>query len=105
MSILMSVICSPILGAIFTFLLYIIGHTSGDLRELAQHFGSGSAKVLTNFAYYVLPNLEYLNIRGKVIHGVEVDPAYLIFACAYGALYCVVFLIVAGAIFERMEFK
>lgn len=105
LSILMSVICSPILGAIFTFLLYIIGHTSGDLRELAQHFGSGSVKVLTNIGYYVLPNLEYFNIRGKVIHGVHVDPAYIVFACAYGLLYSVVFLVIAGVVFERKEFK
>lgn len=104
-SILMSVICSPILGAIFTFLLYIIGHTSGDLRELAQHFGSGGAKTVTNIAYFVLPNLEYFNIRGKVIHGVHVDAAYMVFACAYGLLYCIVFLALAGAIFERKEFK
>ncbi len=105
LSILMSVVCSPILGAIFTFLLYIIGHTSGDLRELAQHFGSGSMKTITNLAYHVLPNLEYFNIRGKVIHGVHVDSAYLVFACAYGLLYCFIFLVIAGAIFERKEFK
>ncbi len=105
LSILMSVICSPILGAIFTFLLYIIGHTSGDLRELAQHFGSGSAKTMTNVAYHVLPNLEYFNIRAKVIHGVHIDAAYLVFACAYGLIFCVVFLVIAGAIFERKEFK
>lgn len=105
LSILMSVMCSPILGAIFTFLLYIIGHTSGDLRQLAQHFGSGSVKMLTNLAYYALPNLEYFNIRGKVIHGVHVDAAYLTFACVYGLFYCVVFLVIAGAVFERKEFK
>lgn len=105
LSILMSVVCSPILGAIFTFLLYIIGHTSGDLRELAQHFGSGSAKTVTNVAYYILPNLEYFNIRSKVIHSVHVDSAYIIFACVYGLFYCVVFLTIAGAIFERKEFK
>jgi ABC-type transport system involved in multi-copper enzyme maturation permease subunit len=105
LSILMSVICSPILGAIFTFLLYIIGHTSGDLRDLAQHFGTGGVKTATNLAYYVLPNLEYFNIRGKVIHGVHVDAAYMVFACAYGLLYCVAFLVLAGAIFQRKEFK
>ncbi len=105
LSILMSVVCSPILGAIFTFLLYIIGHTSGDLRELAQQFGSGSIKTVTSLTYFILPNLEYFNIRGKVIHGVEVDAPYMVFACAYGLLYCVVFLVVAGLIFERREFK
>lgn len=105
LSILMSVICSPILGAIFTFLLYIIGHTSGDLRELAQHFGSGAVKTVTNLAYFVLPNLEYFNIRAKVIHGFHVDASYMVFACAYGLLYCVAFLVLAGAVFERKEFK
>lgn len=105
LSILMSVLCSPILGAIFTFLLYIIGHTSGDLRELAQHFGSGSMKTVTGIAYYILPNLEYFNIRGKVIHGVHVDPSYMTFACVYGLLYSLAFLVIAGVIFERKEFK
>ena len=105
LSILMSVICSPILGAIFTFLLYIVGHTSGDLRQLAQHFGTGSVKTGTSIAYYVLPNLEYFNIRSKVIHGAHVDASYLVFACAYGIIYCLVFLLIAGAIFERKEFK
>jgi ABC-type transport system involved in multi-copper enzyme maturation permease subunit len=105
LSILMSVTCSPILGAIFTFLLYIIGHTSGDLRDLAQHFGSGSARTITDVAYHVLPNLEYFNIRAKVIHGVPIDTSYLVFACAYGLFYSVVFLAIAGAIFERKEFK
>jgi ABC-type transport system involved in multi-copper enzyme maturation permease subunit len=105
LAILMSVVCSPILGAIFTVLLYIAGHTSGDLRELARHFGSGTVKSMTSAAYYILPNLEYFNIRGKVIHGVHIDGAYMAFACAYGLLYCVAFLVIAGAIFERKEFK
>ena len=105
LAILMSVMCSPILGALFTCLLYIIGHTSGDLHELAQHFGSGTVKSLTSIAYYILPNLEYFNIRSKVIHGVSIDPAYMVFACAYGLLYTIVFLTVAGVVFERKEFK
>jgi ABC-type transport system involved in multi-copper enzyme maturation permease subunit len=105
LSIMMSTLCSPILGAIFTLLLYFIGHTSGDLKELAARFGSRSVRLLTDLMYYALPNLEYLNVRGKVIHGVAVDVEYVAFASSYALLYTVVFLIIAVLVFERKEFK
>jgi ABC-type transport system involved in multi-copper enzyme maturation permease subunit len=91
LSILMSTIASPILGAIFTLVLYVIGHTSADLKDLAVRFGTPSVRVFSRVVYYALPNLEYLNIRGKVIHGVGIDPSYVIFACAYALLYALSF--------------
>lgn len=105
LSVLMSTLCSPILGAIFTLLLYVAGHTSADLKELAVRFGSGSVKALAHFGYYVLPNLEYLNVKSKVIHGVQVDATYVAFACSYALLYAVVFLTVAILVFQRREFR
>ncbi len=105
LSILMSTVASPILGAIFSLLLYVIGHTSADLKQLAGRFGSGSLKVITNAIYYALPNLEYLNVRSKVTHGVEVDATYVAFASSYALLYVVVFLVIAILVFERKEFK
>ena len=105
LSVLMSTLCSPILGAIFTILLYIAGHTSADLKELAVRFGSVSVKAMAHFGYYVLPNLEYLNVKSKVIHGVPVDGAYVAFACSYALLYTVVFLTLAILVFQRREFR
>ena len=105
LSIMMSTICSPILGAIFSFLLYIIGHTSADLKELAVRFGSGSLKVMANVFYYSLPNLEYLNVRGKVTHGVHIEGSYIAFACAYALVYSLAFLLISILCFERKEFK
>jgi ABC-type transport system involved in multi-copper enzyme maturation permease subunit len=105
LSILMSTLCSPILGAIFTLVLYVIGHTIGDIKELAVRFGSPSVEVLSRIVYYTLPNLEYFNIRGKVIHGVEIEPAYVAFACAYALLYALVFLTLATLVLDRKEFK
>ncbi len=105
LSILMSTLCSPILGAVFTLMLYFIGHTSADLKELAARFGSQSIKVISGIIYYTLPNLEYLNVRSKVIHGVEVDAGYIAFASSYALLYTLVFLIIAMLVFERKEFK
>lgn len=105
LSVLMSTLCSPILGAIFTFLLYVAGHTSADLKELASRFGTASVKAGATFAYYVLPNLEYLNVKSKVIHGVHVDGTYVAFATSYALLYTVIFLTLAIMVFQRREFR
>jgi len=105
LSILMSTICSPILGAILTFLFYFIGHTSADLKELAARFGSPMIKAVTAVLYYALPNLEYLNVRAKIIHDVDVEPSYIAFACAYALLYTVAFLILAVIFLNRKEYK
>ena len=105
LSILMSTLSSPILGAIFTLLLYFIGHTSADLKQLSSRFGTDSVKAVVGAVYYALPNLEYLNVRSKVVHGVPVDFQYTAFASSYALLYTVAFLILAILVFERKEFK
>jgi len=105
LSILMSTLCSPVLGAVFTLILYIVGHTSADLKELAVRFGTPAVEVASKVMYYTLPNLEYLNVRSKVIHGVEVDVSYILFACAYALLYALVFLTLATLVLDRKEFK
>ena len=105
LSVLMSTLCSPILGAIFTFMLYVIGHTSADLKHLVARVGTMPVRVIVDVVYYAIPNLEYLNIRSKVTHGVPIEGSYLAFACAYALLYSLVFLTVAGLIFERREFR
>ncbi len=105
LSILMSTICSPILGAILTFLFYFIGHTTADLKELAARFGSPMMKMVTSALYYILPNLEYLNVRAKVIHDVAIEPSYIAFAAAYALLYTIGFLILAVIFINRKEHK
>jgi hypothetical protein len=55
--------------------------------------------------YWTLPHLELFNVRGLVVHGVPVDPARLLFATAYGLLYMIGVLTLAGAIFRRREFR
>jgi ABC-type transport system involved in multi-copper enzyme maturation permease subunit len=105
MSILMSTVASPILGAVFSALLYVIGHASADVKELAARFGSGVLKAVTDAVYYTLPNLEYLNVRSKVTHGVSIDAAYVAFASSYAMLYSLAFLILAVFAFQKKEFK
>jgi ABC-type transport system involved in multi-copper enzyme maturation permease subunit len=105
LSVLMSTLASPILGAIFSLLLYVIGHASADIRELAVKFGSGAIRAAADIVYYAVPNLEYLNVRSKVTHGVDIDLAYVAFASSYALLYSLSFLIIAVLVFERKEFR
>lgn len=105
LSILMSTMCAPILGAIITCLLYIIGHTSADLKQLAATFGSTSIKTMTSIIYYIIPNLEYLNVRSKVIHAVPIEPEYIAFASAYALLYTTGFLMLASYCLSRKEYR
>jgi len=105
LSVLMSTIASPILGAIFSLLLYVIGHASADVKDLATRFGSGTLRAISDVVYYALPNLEYLNVRSKVTHGVQIDVAYVAFASSYALLYSLVFLVIAVLVFERKEFR
>jgi len=105
LSVLMSTLASPILGAVFSLLFYVIGHTSADIKDLAVKSGSGAVKVFASLMYHILPNLEYLNVRNKVIHGVQVDTAYVAFASSYALLYTLVFLIIAILVFRRKEFR
>ncbi len=105
LSILMSTICSPILGAILTFLFYFIGHASADLKELATRFGSPMIKAVATIIYYALPNLEYLNVRSKVIHDIPVSLSYIGFAASYALLYTIAFLMVAVIFISRKEYK
>jgi ABC-2 type transport system permease protein len=105
LSVLMSTLASPILGAAFSLLFYLIGHTSADIKDLAGKSASGSVKMVANLVYHSLPNLEYLNVRSKVIHGVHVDVAYVAFASSYALLYTVVFLVIAILVFRRKEFR
>jgi len=105
LSVLMSTLASPILGAIFSLLLYVIGHASADIKELAVKFGSGAIRAAADIVYYAVPNLEYLNVRSKVTHGVDIDLAYVAFASSYALLYSLSFLIIAVLVFERKEFR
>lgn len=100
-----STFCTPTLSAVFAFLMYALGHVSGDLKLLAEKFPGLPAKKLSLLFYYLLPNLENFNIRGQVVHGSPISGEYVMFAIGYGLLYTMAVLALTVAIFQRREFK
>jgi ABC-type transport system involved in multi-copper enzyme maturation permease subunit len=104
-AVMFSTFTTPTLSATFTLAIYIIGHLTDDLRALADKLHSDLTKVVLDGLYYTLPNLESFNVKGPAVHGIPIDPIYLVSTVAYGVTYSAVILILACVIFQRRDFK
>lgn len=105
LTIFFSSFTTPMLSALFTLALFVIGHLSADLKFLGMKSESLMVKYLANFTYYFLPNLDNFNIRGPVVYGQSVGVERVLAVTAYGLLYLGVLLVLAVIIFQRKDFK
>ena len=96
---------SPALSALLTFLIFVIGHFSADLKALAGSLGSASARWFFTALYYLLPNLANYSFITPAAHG-RTPGAGFVFATAFYALvYIALILAAATLIFSRRNFK
>src|SRR3954464_1547583 len=77
-ALLFSTFSSPALSALLTFFVFLIGHFSGDLKNLANSNASAAARVLFRALYYLLPNLTTYSVIAPVAHGVAPDAQSLL---------------------------
>lgn len=104
-AILFSSFSSPTLSALLTFLIFIIGHFSSALKQIAESLGSASAKIFFGGLYYFLPNLSFFAFITNAAHGEIPQFGYLATAFGYALIYVVVLLTAATFIFGRRNFK
>jgi len=105
LALLFSSISTPILSAVFTFALYVIGHFLTDVRFFGQQTGSAVMVKVTSLLYYVLPNFADFEFIGGAAHG-QLPPAYLVAGNSlYALLYASILLAAAVLIFEEREFR
>jgi len=103
-AVLFSTFSTPITGAVFTFAVYFVGSLTRDLKLLAAMSPSVVVKVVSQFLYYVLPNLSNFNIRAEVVYGVAIDPDALLLSGLYALVYTATLLLISAAVFNRKEF-
>lgn len=103
-AILFSSFSTPILSSLFTVTVFVIGHLSWGLQMLAERAQGGAARGLCQALYWVLPNLERLNVRGLVVHGQSVPFEQVALATVYGVSYTVIVLALATVVFRRRDF-
>ena len=104
-ALLFSSFSSPALSALLTFMVFIIGHFSADLKALAGSMGSTSARWLFNALYYLLPNLANYSFITPASHGRAPAAGFVFAAGLYALVYIVVILAAATLVFSRRNFK
>jgi ABC-type transport system involved in multi-copper enzyme maturation permease subunit len=104
-AVMFSSFSSPALSALLSFFVFIIGHFSTGLNELAHSLGSEFAKFFFGAIYYVLPNLSHFGFIANSSHGDFPPSPMLIGAIGYTMVYVSILLIITILIFSRRNFK
>ena len=104
-ALLFSSFSSPALSALLTFLVFIIGHFSADLKSLATALGSTGARWLFTGLYYVLPNLANYSFITPAAHGRAPSLGMILVTGLYAVVYITVILAAATLVFSRRNFK
>jgi len=96
---------SPMLAALFSCAVYVIGHFSNDLLVMASLSGSTATRVVLTALYYLLPNLSNFGFITEASHGRIVPLTMAVSATAYAIVYIGILLSASVLIFQRRNFK
>lgn len=100
---LFSSFTSPVLGSFFTISCVVAGHFSNDLLAFAERMSGTAPKLVVGAAYYLLPNLELLNVRSEAVHALALPVGFVGSVTLYAVAYTAVVLYLATVIFRARE--
>ncbi len=103
-ALLFSSFSSPVLSAVMTFALFVIGSLGRDLHEFAA-MAQGSVRWLATAVAYIVPNFAQLNVISATAHGQPVAASLLLQNTIYALAYCAAALAGAILIFEHRNLK
>jgi len=104
-AIVFSSFSTPALSALLTFLMFIIGHLSESLLDLAAGLNSRLATFVFEAVYYLMPNLFLYSFRTESANGLVPSVEMIFGATAYAIVYIAIMLTIAILIFSRRNFK
>jgi Cu-processing system permease protein len=104
LALLFSSFSSPMLAAVFTFALFVIGNLSEDLRGVAAVAKGVSGWIATAVAY-IVPNFAALNVANQVAHGETIAGRLIVYNSLYSLLYSAMAISGAVLIFQRRNLK
>ena len=96
---------TPLLSALFSFAVYIIGNFSRDLLEMAAISDSVSGKAMLQVVYYLVPHLSNFAYITEASHGHVVPSRMALSATVYATVYIAILLSAAMLIFQKRNFK
>jgi ABC-type transport system involved in multi-copper enzyme maturation permease subunit len=96
---------TPIMTVLFTFLTVAIGRFSSDLKLFAEQVQTPVTRLVAEFIYTVMPNLEKFDVRHEAVYGGNINLELVFYTTVYAALYTLALLVLSIIIFEKREFK
>ena len=100
-----STFATPIVSAVVTFGLYVVGHFSADLRNFEHIVDSTMGVYVAKALYYLLPNLAAFDVKAAVVHGQSVAWGYVALTIAYAVAYSAALVLASVVIFSRQDLK
>jgi ABC-type transport system involved in multi-copper enzyme maturation permease subunit len=104
LALLFSSFSTPLMSAVFTFALFVVGSLADDLRGFA-HISHGVTGVVATAVAYLVPNFSTFNIINQVAHGDGVPGRLIFLNTVYAVLYSVTAISGAVLIFQRRDLK
>lgn len=100
-----SCISTPVLSAVFTFCLYVIGNFLEEIQFLGRETKSWIIGQVTAVLYYGLPNFSDFNVIARTAHGERIAAALVTSNSYYALLYGAILVCASILIFEEREFR
>jgi len=104
-AVLFSTFVSPFLSGLLTLVVFVIGHLTQDFRLVVAKVDNSFIQKIADIFYYIFPNLEALNYKTKVVHGLQITPAEYFFSIGYSTAYTLALLSLAVLIFQRRDIR
>jgi ABC-type transport system involved in multi-copper enzyme maturation permease subunit len=96
---------SPMLSTLFTMGIYIAGVFAEDIRNVGMFTSNSTLKTAARILYYLLPNFHNFNAIAAAAHGETIPFALVWQNTLYAALYVLLLLIAASAVFSGRNLK
>jgi ABC-type transport system involved in multi-copper enzyme maturation permease subunit len=104
-ALLFSCYSSPMLSTLFTIAAYITGVFAPDIRQAGDLSKSAAVEWLTRVVYYLVPNFHNFNVIAAAAHGQAIGFALIWQNTLYTAIYVLVVLLGATAVFSGRDLK
>lgn len=102
---LFSSFTTPMLASFFSVGIWVLGHSTRNLRDLGAISESESVRLATALAHRLLPDLESFNFSIEAAHGLAFGASDVWLPVVYGLGYIGIVLLSATVIFERRDMR
>jgi ABC-type transport system involved in multi-copper enzyme maturation permease subunit len=102
---LFSTFTTPVLSAIFTLSLFVVGHVTDYLYVVGEQSQVAAVRWGSKVFFYILPNLENFNWKNEVAYGGLRSASVLGWAAGYLFCYAACVLCLSCYLFARKDFK